>query len=534
MIDEKLCWRCLRSGHVVKNCRSKLICEVKTCSDKYKATHHTLLHRSITSPAEVSAAGVSGTTMPLPENNGSSVSSANQEMSGSFLDILPVRVRSGNVEVLTYALLDSGSFLSFCRRKLIDVLNVYKVGIPIKASLETLTTEHPERFHTKVFDLDVLPLSGTNKFKMSKVMMIDSIPVSLYSRNVGKCVDKFPHLLDVELPVVNNTTGTLLIGNDNALLHFPVETRTASNPMEAPQTIKTPLGWILKRPNFSEDKGETSIGKSINLFLSGYRVPKQIRDLSDQIVADDVEVFPSPFDFDTTNIDELMHWLKFNRELMEFGMKYFRKDVVAYDLLGRSVYQVDGHFQLPLLWRNTATEMPESLAMAHKRLVGVKKRLERNPDLKEKYCQQMGIVLSNNYAELVPEDEIDSSKRVWYIPHHPILNPRKPEKVRVVYDCAASSHLVALNDKLMTEPDLVNKLFKVLLQFRKEKIAIVSDTEAMFYQVLVTPDDRDALRFLWWPDGNLKEDPMPHRMKVHVFGAKSSPTCASFALRQTA
>ena len=157
-------------------------------------------------------------------------------MWGIFLDILPVRVRSGNVEVLTYALLDSGSSLSFCGRKLIDALNVHEAGTPIKASVETLTTKLPERFHTKVFDFDVLPLSGTSKFKISKVMMIDSIPVSLSSRNVGKCVDKFPHLLDVELPVVNNATVTSLIGNDNALLHFPVETRTAPNPMEAPST----------------------------------------------------------------------------------------------------------------------------------------------------------------------------------------------------------------------------------------------------------------------------------------------------------
>ena len=185
VIDEKLCWRCLRSGHVVKNCRSKLICEVKTCSDKNKATHPTLLHRPAISPAVVSAAGVCGATTPLPENNGSSVSNANQDMCGSFLDILPVRVRSGNVEVLTYALLDSGSSLSFCGRELIDVLNVHEVGTPIKASLETLTTKHPERFQIKIFDLDVLPLSGTSKFKMSKVIMIDSILVSLSSRNVG-------------------------------------------------------------------------------------------------------------------------------------------------------------------------------------------------------------------------------------------------------------------------------------------------------------------------------------------------------------
>ena len=103
--------------------------------------------------------------------------------------------------------------------------------------------------------------------------------------------------------------------------------------------------------------------------------------------------------------------------------------------------------------------------------------------------------------------------------------------MRVVYDCAARSNHTFLNDNLMTGPDLVNKLFKVLLRFRKEKIAIVSDIEAMFYQVRVAPKDKDSLRFLWWPNGDLNLDPIPHRIKEHVFGAKSSPSCAAFALK---
>ena len=106
--------------------------------------------------------------------------------------------------------------------------------------------------------------------------------------------------------------------------------------------------------------------------------------------------------------------------------------------------------------------------------------------------------------------------------------------MRVVYDCAARSNHASLNDNLMTGPDLVNKLFKVLLRLRKEKTAIVSDIKAMFYQVRVAPKDKDSLRFLWWPNGDLDLDSIPHRMKVHVFGAKSSPSCAAFALKQTA
>ena len=61
-----------------------------------------------------------------------------------------MRVRCDNVEVLSYALLDSGSSLFFCSSKLIDVLGVDESGIPIKAQLETLTTEGPKMLIPKL------------------------------------------------------------------------------------------------------------------------------------------------------------------------------------------------------------------------------------------------------------------------------------------------------------------------------------------------------------------------------------------------
>ena len=491
--------------------------------------HHTLLHKPKSSPTQLSAATNCGATMPHYADN---FDCDNENRTcRSFHDILPVRVRCENVEVLTYALLDSGSSLSFCGKRLVDALGANNSGTPTKASLETLTTKGPKKFDTKEFNFDVLPLNGSSKFKMSKVTMIDKIPVNLASRNVCKRLDLFEHLRGVELPVVDNATVTLLIGNDNAMLQFPVEVRAAPNPSKEPQAIRTPLGWVLKGPNAASVPAVTPI-KPANLFLNSYGVPDHMGDLSSQLVTEDGEVFPSPFDFDAINVEDLMHWLKPNREMMEFGLKYSREDVVAYDVMSRSVSHVDGHFQLPLLWKDASAKMPDSEDMARRRLEAVKRRLQRDSQLNEKYCEQMDVALSKGYAEVVPVEE--NNGRVWYIPHHPVLNPRKPEKVRIVYDCAARSSNISLNDKLMTGPDLVNKLFKVLLRFRKNKIAIVSDVEAMFYQVLVDPEDKDSLRFLWWPGGNLDLEPIPHRMRVHLFGAKSSPSCAAFALRHTA
>ena len=58
--------------------------------------------------------------------------------------------------------------------------------------------------------------------------------------------------------------------------------------------------------------------------------------------------------------------------------------------------------------------------------------------------------------------------------------------------------------------------------------------EAMFHQVRVTPNDYDALRFLWWPNNDLNAEPEEYQMLVHLFGATSSPSCANFALQKTA
>ena len=52
----------------------------------------------------------------------------------------------------------------------------------------------------------------------------------------------------------------------------------------------------------------------------------------------------------------------------------------------------------------------------------------------------------------------------------------------------------------------------------------------MFHQVELPEKDRDLLRFLWWKDGNLNESPQEYRMKVYLFGAVCSPSCANFAL----
>ena len=135
----------------------------------------------------------------------------------------------------------------------------------------------------------------------------------------------------------------------------------------------------------------------------------------------------------------------------------------------------------------------------------------------------------------LPDEQLDViDKPLWYLPHHVVFHPRNPAKLRVVVNCPAKFREMSLNDQLMHGPDLTNNLFGVRNRLRQEAIALVSYIEGMFHQVKVDLKDYDALRFLWWQDGDLTQQPVEYRMVVRLFGSTSSPSCASFCLRKTA
>ena len=115
-----------------------------------------------------------------------------------------------------------------------------------------------------------------------------------------------------------------------------------------------------------------------------------------------------------------------------------------------------------------------------------------------------------------------------------MIHMKKPEKFRMVFDCAAQYGQTSLNSSIMQGPDLMNSLIGVLLRFRLHETAITSDIEGMFHQIRVCEEHRDLLRFLWWKNGDPSQEIEVYRMTAHLFGGIWSPSCANFALKQVA
>ena len=191
-------------------------------------------------------------------------------------------------------------------------------------------------------------------------------------------------------------------------------------------------------------------------------------------------------------------------------------------------------YEVGLLWREDEVKLPNNFLSAMGQLKSLERRLLKDDALKKRYQETIDTDVNAGYVRKLDQAELNETKDKlqWYLPHHPVIKPHKAEKVRRLCNAAAKYQGVALNDKLLLGPDLLQSLIGIISRFREHQIALSANIEAMFLQVAVPKDDSRYLRFLWREDPERREEIDEYTR--HVFGAKRSPTCANYALHQVA
>ena len=157
-----------------------------------------------------------------------------------------------------------------------------------------------------------------------------------------------------------------------------------------------------------------------------------------------------------------------------------KNDRYALKLIKDSKKFVDGYYQLGLLWRPGSPTLRSNYCQAVSRLQSLKRRFSKDPNLQTLYTSAIEDYLSKGYALQLYEDEVnfERAEECWYLPHHAEFHAKKPNKIRVVFDCAAQYNGTSLNEQLLPGPDILNSLIGILSRFRKERIALVADIDA--------------------------------------------------------
>ncbi|XP_039456643.1 uncharacterized protein LOC120433805 [Oreochromis aureus] len=528
---EKLCFGCLKYGHHSKSCISRSVC------DKCQKRHPTCLHEERTKEKQKppqakqnrnheTSSEVHEEVQLAQDHEMTRTATSNTVMlhgaKTQTAAIVPVWLSCTTQpaqEVLVYALLDSQSDTTFVLSEVAETLQINREQVKLKLSTMTSTTTVVSS--QRVSNLQVRGFYSSERISLPPVYTRDFIPANRTHIPTNETAEAWPHLehLQSEIAPLQDCEVGLLIGYDCSQALLPRE--VVAGKENEPYAQRTDLGWsIVGNGNPCVDYGD-AIGISHRIVVrqvipdveSSVNLKRVVHYVSQTKVK---EVTPSDIirvlesDFSERTGDDIV-----SQDDLKFLTK-LRENIVQNDT---------GHFEMPLPFKEDRPKLPNNKICAIHRLKCLERRLKKNQQYYRDYVSFMNDIISCGDAEKVPDEENDE-KLAWYIPHHGVYHPQKPGKIRVVFDCSAKFQETSLNDHLLTGPDLTNTLVGVLCRFRKGSVAIMCDIERMFHQFHVKREDQDYLRFLWWENGNLETSPSVYRMKVHLFGAASSPGCA--------
>ena len=502
--ENGVCYGCLCIGHRSRDCTKRLFCKV--CNLRHPTLLH--IHSKQSQPGTAkSNQGGKGDSGGTSGSGPISVQSSGLTGAGErdcTLAILPVRVKStkGNEVITTYAFLDPGSSASFCTERLMNRLNVTgkKTGI----LLRTMGQEKVVSSHI-VTNLEIAGLDTDCFCALPELFTQKCMPVHRGNIPKQEDLDKWTHLKDVKLTEIDSEVD-LLIGTNVPRALEPWEVIRGAD--RAPYGVKTVLGWTVNGPLRGDCTDDSTSERAATVSRISI------------VTLDDLWEQQVKLDFPECAQDEQQGLSREGTQFMESAKE--------------SVKLLDGHYSIGLPLRKADTKMPNNRNVAVQRALSLKRRLTKDSLFHTQYTDFMSDMMAKGYAERVPLEDLGRSDgRVWYLPHHGVIHPQK-KKLRVVFDCAATFQGTSLNAQLLQGPDLTSSLVGVITRFRREPVVLMADITAMFHQVRVPRTDSDLLRFLWWPDGEHDQDLVEHRMVVHLFGATSSPSCASYALRKCA
>ena len=528
-----LCFGCYGNNHRSKDCKSRHKC--KECGKR----HPTTLHQDYPT---LNSQDKTGANSRQVTDQAVHVSNCANTWDTDSLDnhvinsmIVPVWLHHKDDpqhEVMVYALLDDASDTTFIRTSTLQALGIN--GAEIKLNLYTMhgKAEIPVQ---RIDGLVVKRLDKRVEISLPKTYSRDYIPSKRDQIPRSETASLWPHLKKIEdkiPPYQNGVDVALLIGCNCPKALKPREVILGK--ADDPYAIRTLLGWGILGPvtrlQDKSDGSEEVDGICHRIVTQEVGAPERVN--NHFVVPTQTKEVLNPFEV------KRMFELDFSEENVKKSAALSQDDRKFLGKVKESIrYDTDGHYEMALPLRDPDVKLPNNRNVALRRLSHLKRKLNIDSRYKEHYMAFMDKVLKSGYAEKVPpvsSQNPDHGSRLWYIPHHGVYHPKKPNKICVVFDCSAEFKGQSLNKHLLQGPDLTNNLTGVLCRFRKEPIAFMCDIESMFYQVKVTENCRNLLRFLWWEDGDKSKEPQEYRMTVHLFGATSSPGCSNFALKATA
>ncbi|XP_062714303.1 uncharacterized protein LOC109417163 [Aedes albopictus] len=466
---QKLCGICLNK-HSGGRCSSKIRCMMRNC----QGGHHPLLHR-VEESVQLQKAKSDCTVI---------------------FRMMSVTLYVGKRQYDTVAFLDEGSSAT-----LVD--DAVAKRLKAEGTLEPLIvtwTGNINRFEneSRTVEISMSAKGSKEKYPLFNTRTVSELQLPKQNIRYAEVVKRYSHLAGVPAKDFPSGVPTILIGLDNLHLFAPLESRVGK-PNE-PIAVRSKMGWTI----YGSEKRRPMVQTYLNLHSVAPVSNQELHDMMrEQYVLEEAPI-------------------------TSFAVPEPSEEKRARKIFESTTKRVGNRFETGLLWRSDERRFPDSYPMADRRMKALDRKLERSPALKENVCRQIEEYQSKGYAHKATEVELAETPQgtAWYLPLNVVVNPRKPGKVRLVWDAAASVNGISLNSELLKGPDMLVPLPRVICHFRKRPIAFGGDIQEMYHQIRIRSEDKQAQRFLF--RANSDEAPQVYVMDVATFGSTCSPSSAQY------
>ena len=509
------CVRCLTGrGHTARDCPKKatFYCRAADCTNR---NHHSMLHGAkwekrapepVPRPATVPAAAP-----PVEAPFVGAVSYNEQpKQSRTMLAIVPVTLLAGSRKVDTYAFLDPGASTTMIRSD--TAKKMLGLDGPVVTTRVAWFDGSEKEVDAKVVTFDICNRDQSVKFRAYDAYAVDEIHMASNVALDQLPIHEWDHVKGLKFTDVSPEQITVVVAYDIEEAHDRIETRRAPSNTFRPAAHLTHFGWV----------------------LAGRRIPPGIRE--PRLFVGHINVYDRPRAADENTLAELLQqfWTVESKQVVT-GPVLSADDKRGLNILESTIKNIGNRYEVGLMWASDQVKLPDNRKAALRRLFQQERRFERDPEYARQYHAAIQEYITLGHARYLSKEEAAKrTDRTNYLTHFGVVKETSnTTKVRVVFDGAAECDGTSLNDHLLRGPNLLTNLFGVLLRARMHRVAVGSDIAKMYLQVKVPEHEQDAYRFLYHPPGS-DSPPLTLRMRVHVFGSKSSPSTCIYALNRTA
>ena len=263
-----------------------------------------------------------------------------------------------------WALLDSGSTNSFCSEQLANDLKLERK----QTGFAMTTLSQSSTLNTSLVSLDLKSVQNGFESKIQNLVILPKVSTRYPPLRVD--FNKYPHLSGIPFDFTDgNIQADLLIGMDNAHLLAPLNVRHDPRGNAGPYAILTPLGWTLNGRFDCSSVMQSAVVNHVSL-------EKQVETL----------------------------WSIDNRDYYTKPMSVTETHVLQ--LWDNKTEYIDGHYVVPVPWRDGCPSFPDNKFVAKRRLHSLVYQLHKSGRL-DKYTHNVEKLLNDDHAELVPPSEIN-------------------------------------------------------------------------------------------------------------------------------